>query len=347
LHLDAATFSDDEQIDTAFGEPDPGIDVRRAFLQFGGVYRQFDFNFWLNFSDGSNADFRDVFVGMRGLPVVGSVRAGYFKEPFGLEEITSSNDITLMERSLTNAFVEGRNLGVMFQRRFTEKRHMTAALGFFRDADNDLDLGTGYAVTGRITGAPILSDDGRHVLHLGGSATYRRPGDDGVSLASRPESAQAQILVDTGTFAADQELRVGAEVAAVMGSFSLQSEAIVAASHGTAGAGDPLFWSAYLAGSYVLTGEHRAYRDRVGAFGAVQPEDPFWWKGAGAVELTARYSFLDLDSAAINGGALHDWTLGLNWYANQQARVMFNYIVAHPEGFGFENILQARLQFSF
>jgi phosphate-selective porin OprO/OprP len=351
LHLDAATFSDNEELNAAFGEPDPGVSVRRSFLELGGVYKQLDFNFWVNFYNGDfdedepdNFSFRNLFVGMNGVPAVGSVRVGYFKEPFGLEETTSSNDISFMERSLTDAFVERRNLGVMAQRRFTEERRMTAALGVYRDANNNLETGSGYGVTGRVTGAPILAEDGRRVLHLGLSATYRDPGADGLSFSQKPESFQAQVLADTGTFAAEQDVRLGLELGAVRGSLSFQSEAIVARSQGVGGAGDPTFWSTYLMGSYVLTGEHRSYRDRVGAFGSVHPEGPFWNQGRGAVELVGRYSYLDLNSAGIDGGRLQDGTLGLNWYANRNMRVMVNYIAAYREGFDVEQIFQIRLQ---
>ena len=44
---------------------------------------------------------------------------------------------------------------------------------------------------------------------------------------------------------------------------------------------------------------------------------------------------------------VQDWAVGLNWYMNQHAQVMFNYIAAHPEGFDFEHIVQLRLQLNF
>ncbi len=357
LHLDAAAFSEDDDIVAAFGDPDPGLNVRRAFLELGGVYKELDFNLWLNLSDvdliGDEslnfdyANFRNVFVGVRNVPGVGGIRAGYFKEPFGLEETTSSNDITFMERSLTDAFVERRNLGVMLTRRFTEDRRMTAALGFYRNANDNLDVSDGYGLTGRVTGAPILADDGRRVLHVGGSTTVRVPDDDGLRFFQRPESGQAQVLADTGLFDADRDVRVGLELGAVMDSLSLQSEAIVAAVDGGSGVADSSFFAAYLMGSYVLTGEHRSYRARVGAFGTVVPDRPLGQGGAGALELATRYSYLDLDSGDVDGGALHDWTLGMNWYLNGNVRFMVNYVAAHPEGFDVEHIVQARLQLTF
>ena len=53
------------------------------------------------------------------------------------------------------------------------------------------------------------------------------------------------------------------------------------------------FYGYYLSGSYVLTGEHRAYRRSGGVFGSITPKRPFQpWKGGwGAVELALRFSF--------------------------------------------------------
>ena len=109
-----------------------------------------------------------------------------------------------------------------------------------------------------------------------------------------------------------------------------------------------MFHSLYVMTSYVLTGEHRAYRPRVGAFGTVHPDQPFPFSGGpGAWEVALRYSYLDLESAGIDGGTLHDYTLGLNWYLNDNARIMTNYIIAAPEGFDEEHIFQTRFQLSF
>jgi len=122
---------------------------------------------------------------------------------------------------------------------------------------------------------------------------------------SRPESNLAQILVDTGEFAADNELRLGLEAAQVWGPLSLQSEFMVSEVEAKGSAGDPTFPAFYFMGSYILTGEHRLYRKNVGAFGRVHPETR-----GGAWELMGRYSDLDLDSEDITGGVLHDWTPG-------------------------------------
>ena len=355
IHYDVSGFVDDDELRDAFGSPEAGSKVRRAFLELGGVYRRLDFNFWVNFSDvdlldeGRDfgyADFRNVFVGVRDVPVVGGIRAGYFKEPFGLEEITSSNDITFLERSLTDAFIERRNLGVMLQRRFTEEGDVTASVGFYRNATNDLDVKDGYGITGRLTTAALRSEDERKVVHLGSSLTLRRPDDAGLRFSSRGSSAQGQILADTGLFDADREARWGVEFGTVSNSWSFQTETIVALNGAGSGVADRTFWATYLMGSYVLTGEHRTYRERVGAFGTVVPTRSIREGGIGAFELSGRYAYLDLDSADVSGGRLHDWTLGINWYAQANVRLMLGAVLAHPEGFGFQRTGQLRLQVS-
>jgi phosphate-selective porin OprO/OprP len=349
LQIDAATFSEDPEISSVFGAPDPGVDVRRAFFELGALYLdRYEFRFMMDFSGTgelseltspvSDVDFRDIFVGMLDVPFVGAVRVGYFKEPFGLEEIESSNDITFMERSLTDAMVERRNLGVMMHRLHAE-RLGTTSLGFYRDATNELDIGDGYGLTGRVTSLPVYDDEGRRLLHLGAAATYRTPSNDTLRFLSKPESNQAAVLADTGFFAATRDFRLGLEAAHADGPLTIQSEFVLSTSNGDVGFGDPVFPAFYLMGSYIVTGESRLYRKNVGAFGRVHPDTAL-----GAWELIARYSYLDLDSAGIQGGVLHDVTAGVNWYANSYSRVMFNYVAAHPEGFGVEHIFQLRLQ---
>jgi phosphate-selective porin OprO/OprP len=55
--------------------------------------------------------------------------------------------------------------------------------------------------------------------------------------------------------------------------------------------------------------------------------------GSGAWELTARWSFVDLNDKNIRGGNINDITLGVNWFMNPYTKLVFNYIHAflnHP-----------------
>ena len=64
--------------------------------------------------------------------------------------------------------------------------------------------------------------------------------------------------------------------------------------------------------------------------------------GWGAFQVAARYSRLDLNSGAVQGGELRDTTLGINWYLNPALRWSFNYVYSEREPIGSENVLESK-----
>ena len=102
-------------------------------------------------------------------------------------------------------------------------------------------------------------------------------------------------------------------------------------------------------GSYFLTGEYRNYRASEGAFKGIKPLKKFNIDNGtpGAWEVAVRLSSIDLNDATISGGKLDDITLGLNWYLNPNARVMWNFIRADITAVGVANLFQMRLQLNF
>ena len=50
-------------------------------------------------------------------------------------------------------------------------------------------------------------------------------------------------------------------------------------------------------------------------------------EGAGAWQVGARFSYLDLNDRAIRGDRVWDWTFGLNWFLNPNMKVQLNYVV--------------------
>ncbi len=348
IQHDWAFFDADGRIEDRVGELDDGTEFRRARLYLSGtIYDNTEFKLQFDFADG-DSDFKDVYLGLRNVPVVGSVRVGHFKEPFSLEELTSSNYITFMERSLVTTFAPARNTGIMLRNHMLDKR-MTWAAGFFRDTD-DFGEGSGgrnYNVTARLTGLPWYEDKGEKLLHLGVAYTHKNFEDDMVRFRARPEAHLSHRFVDTGDFSADFADIIGVEAASVLGPFSVQGEFVQAFLESRVN-GDPAFWAASLQASYFLTGEHRPYKRETASFSRVKPlrnygEDGGW----GAWEVGARYSYLDLNDAGIDGGRLRDFTLGLNWYLNPNIRMMWNYILADAADRGDANIFQWRFQLSF
>lgn len=348
---DYGYFAEDGDVERRVGEDfEDGTEFRRARLYFAGtIYDDIYFKAQYDFA-GGDADFKDVYLGMRNVPFVRNVRIGQFKEPFSLEELTSSNHITFMERSLVNTFVPGRNTGVMFYDTMLNKR-MTWAAGVFRQTDSfgDGRGGRDYNATVRLTGLPWYEEGGKKLLHVGVAYTHQNYDDDTFRFRARPESHLSPRVVDTGNFAADYGDFFGAEAAWLTGPFSLQGEYVNAMMQGSGRlAGNPNFWAASVQASYFLTGEHRPYKTSSAAFGRVRPLKNFGKDGGmGAWELAARLSFLNLNDGTVKGGRLRDLTFGINWYLNPNAKTMWNYVLANPSDGGDVSAFMWRFQLAF
>ncbi len=352
IQNDWAYFAEDGSLERRYGDINDRVEFRRARLFISGTINDnVEFKAQYDFA-GGDTDFKDVYMGLKKLPVVGNLRVGHFKEPFGLEELTSSKYITFMERSIANTFSPSRNVGMMLHNHSEDKR-MTWAAGLFRQTNNFGESGGGggrdYNLTGRVTWLPIYEDKGKKLLHTGIAYTHQNYGNDSVRFREKPESHLAPRLVDTGNFEAEFGDIVGAELAWVDGPFSIQGEYVKAFIESRSPfIGNPKFWGAYLQASYFLTGEHRPYKTSSGTFGGVKPLRNYGEDGGiGAWELAARISYLDLNDAGIEGGRLQDTTLGLNWYLNPNLRTSWNYVYANPSLGGDLSIFQWRFQIAF
>ena len=73
--------------------------------------------------------------------------------------------------------------------------------------------------------------------------------------------------------------------------------------------------------------------------------------GLGAVQLTLRFSSLDLNDTIVNWGEMGTLTAGINWHFNPNTRAMLNYVSADvetPAGSDFEAYtVQGRIQVDF
>jgi phosphate-selective porin OprO/OprP len=347
IYNDWAWMSQDSNVEAAVGDLVDGTEFRTTRLYTSGTINgNVDYKAQFDFSTASN-EFKDVYFGIRDLPF-GYLKMGHFKEPFGLEELTSSRFVTFMERSLANTFAPGRNTGFALSSTVCDNR-ATWAAGVFRNTDGwgeDQTEG-GYNATGRVTALPWYEDEGASLLHLGAACSIRNP--DTARYRSRPEAHLAQYFVDTTSLATDEAGVVGIESALVCGPFSLQGEYMMADVDGKDGASSPTFDGFYVQGSYFLTGEHRKYKASSGAFDRVKPRENYSYKdgGSGAWEVAARYSQIDLDDGSVTGGELKDVTVGLNWYLNPNMRIMWDYIRADLDNVGDSNLFMMRMQIDF
>jgi len=81
----------------------------------------------------------------------------------------------------------------------------------------------------------------------------------------------------------------------------------------------------YVQAGYVFTGESRSYDKTLGAFKGVSPSSEFIEEGGiGDWEAVLRWSNLDFSDLTPNQ-EIDTWTVGLNWYLNENILVMLNY----------------------
>jgi phosphate-selective porin OprO/OprP len=349
LQTDFAQFSESDGFKNRLGTAPNGSEIRRARLMVEGlVYDRVEFRLEYDFATGQ-AEPKDVYLGLIDLPYVGGLRVGHFKEPFSFDELTSSRFITFMERALPNALAPSRNMGAMLHNAVLDER-MTWAIGGFRSSDafgEDQDDG-GWAATGRVTGLPWFENEGRSLVHLGAAASYRDPQGNAEQFRSRPEAHLAPYVIDTGDFEADEITRLGGEFAAVHGPAWLQAEYLAALANGNGPNRDMAGY--YIQAGWFLTGEHRPYKRESGVFDRVRPRHSFLvgdQSGAGAWELAARWSSLDLNSGPIRGGQANDVTAGVNWYLNPLTRVSANYVYSDRLSVGTINAFMMRFWFDF
>jgi phosphate-selective porin OprO/OprP len=268
-----------------------------------------------------------------------------------------------------------RQTGVAVYQNYFDQ-HMAVMTGGFRLSDN---FGNGfgtdspYDFNARISGVPLY-DVGNTLLHLGFSYAYKfrhfdpqNPNQNTISFANRPEAHLFPVnLVNTTTIPTNGVNLLDPEVAFVLGPFAAQGEYMWAlvdqAPFVCAGSpltckptvtrpSNPSFGGGYIEASYFLTGESRSsfYKTQYGWFDRVIPIHNFWIDGSGwgAWQVAVRYSYLDLDSARVHGGALDDITGGINWYLNPVSRITVNYVWAHLQSVGDSNIVEGRFQLAW
>lgn len=294
------------------------------------------------------------------LPTVGNIRVGNHKEAIGFEHLVSSRFQPFMERSYNqdtfyggsfNGFVPGIS---MFNTMWEERG--TWNIGVFKPAINVFsynNISSDYSVTGRVTALPWYVDEGRGLNHIGFSASYRTGYNDVYRYRTRDAirsgiSSTWPIPADTGNIVLTSQTWLNTEFVAVRGPWTMQSEYLVDFSENvrtvsnTTGVAGPNLGTAVYHGGYVqllcfLTGENDNYNRKTGVFDRVIPNENFFLMpgecgnvfGLGAWQVGARYDYLNLNSAGLNGGILNNFTGGLNWFLNPNMKVQFNYMATY------------------
>jgi phosphate-selective porin OprO/OprP len=205
-----------------------------------------------------------------------------------------------------------------------------------------------------------VGGSGAYITNVTGNAIPGGPRT--ITLQDRPEvRVDGNRLVSTGGIPATGGSMWGLEAAANIQNFYFAGEYMrylvdrdvncigctVSGLAAGVNPGNPRFSGWYVEGSYILTGETKTYQanaanNEMGTFNnprIITPFDPDsgnW----GGWELAARYSDLDLNwhegalgttctgaiVGCVRGGEQKIWTVGLNWYFNNNILLRFNYL---------------------
>ena len=337
-HLDVGAYDQDAASEANFGGLRGNANFRRLRVGLNGTFaKDFAYNIEFNFGDSgteSNARIYEALLTYKGIDGANLV-LGATKPKMTLDDSTSSNDITFIERAtavnlaITPAAGEARMTtgGTFNTDNFFGAAYYTAGVATAGGGLDDYDSSN---VVGRLASA-TSPKEGLNV-HVGasGSHSFNVPADT-IRFRDRPELRVDPLrYIDTGNLGGVDTISVyGPELALNYGPFRAQGEYYRYDIDGIGG-GSAEFDAWYLQASWVITGEAYKYDIKKAAYSGVKPANPFGFGGggAGAWEIAARYSEADLNdaSAGIAGGQQEIITVGLNWYANNNLRFMLNYL---------------------
>jgi len=323
------------------------MEVRRARLGIKGqLAKDFkyeivgDFGASASSSTGSDTGMSNTFTGTdvaymdyAGIKDV-SVRIGRFKMPYSLEQLTSSNNIDAIERSLmgqiegevvpakeTGAMVFGSPMsGVTYAVAASRGRANASAV----TSTNDY-IGRFTANMGQLAGRTDI------VAHFGLGYSMGEAASGTTMVSGRTEAREeSAFMTGAALTSIATRTRHGEEFAFAYDAFKLQGEQFNVSYTETAGS-QRVIKGNYIQAVWNITGEPHNYSNTAGTFGGLKVKTPFTMNGgSGAWQLVVRHSTLDGSDATVTSSSktagASAWTYGINWVMNENARVMLNYV---------------------
>ena len=280
---------------------------------------KFQLKYTKRFSDPGKFTLADAYIRIENRKKIG-VQLGHMKEPFGLEQQTSSSKLIAIERSLpTEAFSPNRSYGLLVNQ---IKKSYTLAAGYFitrnnnefslanfnllQKADNNSD-----AITMRITAAPIRNRV--QTLHIGSSVSKRWLYENKFQYKRTAEVHSADNTVRSARFYADQSNLYQVDIAFNYQHWLLQSEVFSNSIKQV----DGEYWDfsgAYIQASYKSTGK---YKYRKGRFKSSKV------KNGADLEWVIRYSHIDLQDNEVGNNSSTS-LIGLNIHLTHNLKLMMN-----------------------
>ena len=278
---------------------------------------------------GDSATVVDAYIDLRFDPAF-TIRAGKVKGPVGLERLQSGNAMALVERAFPTELAPNRDIGVQAQGDIVEGK-LNYTVGIYNGTPDGRDAATSnpddeFEFAARLFFEPVKGIG----IGVGGSVGDKQGTGNNFLPRYRSQGQQQVFNYRSAVAAAGQHTRISPQGYLYRGPFGLQAEYIESRQElAVGGNAAELRNSAWQAtASWVLTGEDASYR-------GVKPSSPFKPDGGwGAFEVVGRYGELDVDDDAFPlfadpALAVRDasgWTVGLNWYLNNNLKLVLNYL---------------------
>lgn len=198
FQADAAWFGQDDANRLAVGNGDPvagdiqdGADFRRARLAaVGEAWDNVAYQVEFDFAFPGRPSFMDVWLDINNVIGNNHLRVGHFRQPFGMDGLTSVRELTFLERAVPSALLPFRQIGALWYGN-TDAEDMTWAISAFRYPTDvfggNIGDNGGYAMATRVTGLLFdrPGDGGR--LHIGAAYSHLDPASDAVQYRNQPE----------------------------------------------------------------------------------------------------------------------------------------------------------------
>ena len=255
---------------------------------------------------------------------------GLFKMPFSLEQMTSSNNLDFMERSLIGQndteFIPAKETGFMLHG--VPKPGLTYALALSRGKSNKSAEFDGFDYIGRVTtNIAELTGSKAYTAHLGAAYSTGEIKGGVIPSSGRTESRmQSGWFTGSALSGATTRTRQGLEAAFAYNAFKVQGEHFQF-NYDPATGNDQKINGYYVQAVYNLTGESHSYKD--GAFGWIKPNNPIDKGGSGAWQVGVRMSEFDASDIAVATGKSNRataMTYGITWFCTDNLRFMLNYV---------------------
>ncbi len=318
--------------------------LRRARLSMKGtLYKYYDFLVDADFGQGTT-QLLEAILNIHYVPYT-QLMFGQFKAPFGMEQLTGTNNMDFVENSLADNFTPGYDQGLMVHGNILKDLlYYQASVTNGRKTNVNSDVDDQKDVSGRITLAPFSRMESPIIkgLHIGGAFTTgventTKPSTDWWKNAFKTPAQTTFLQFDDTIVQNGGRNRWGAELAWLAGPLSLKSEYMTLQLNDlTKGTTTGSFSgnAGYVSLGWFITGENEPWRNGLPA--AVTPKKPFVFGkgGTGAFQVLARYDWLDMDKGLLDKGFVdstkytnkaNGYAFGLTWYPNDMVRFMVNF----------------------